>query len=336
MDITREFYVEPFEVWPSVVELLMGKVEPDGNTFKRTRPARDTIVRNAFCNETIVTLADRDAMASSPSLGSLSEETRKQIENVEESPESVGAKITAHYRPLITAWQPKATGDGIVDVFAGEPPDDIWDWMDPTFNTSFRQIPWTPGLNISFPGGIAGLPSSKSVPQEVGVPIAIPITDFSIKRMLVGKPPWDLIQAVAGCVNSVRFPDPASPAANGLPSFAPRTLRFDSPTIKNMMDSRGRRWYEITYNFKWIQGVGDLIDALGNEDFGPVTWNHVFMSPTIFGFGFKTAWFEVWRGKFANIEFPGLGRQLVPQIPGFAIFDGLLYNEANFMPLFTQ
>lgn len=332
MDITREFYVEPFNLWPFVVETLQGKVEPVGNTFKRTRPARDTIVRNAFCNETIVTFADSDAMASSPSLGVAGDETRKQIENVEESPESVGAKITAHYRPLITAWQPKATGDGEGDPFAAaELDDDVWDWMDPTFNTSFRQIPWTPGLNITFPDGL-----TKSVPQEVASPMAIPVTDFTIKRMFIGKPPWDLISRIAGCVNSVPFPVGASPAANGLPKFETHTLRFDAPTIKNMMDSRGRRWYEITYNFKWIQSVGNLFDALGKASQGHVTWNHVFMSPTILGFGGPTGWFQVWRGKFANIEFPGLGRHAVPQIPGFAIFDGLLYNEANFMPLFSQ
>jgi len=327
IEIVRTFYVEPYDSHPAVLKELQGGVDVTRNadgkatSWERTAPARDTYIRNCYCTECVVNFADPDAMASSlglqddPALGTLLEKLEGQPEKTALG--TAGAIITAHYRPLITAWKSSDPDN---------PDDDVWDWIDPQFVPGSRQIAWPDGLYIT--NGI----DVDSVPDDAGEALRIPISDFSIKRMFVGSIPWGTIDRMAGTVNAVDFPGPGGAAA-GLPNFAPRTLKFMGADTPTMIDSEGERWYEITYRFRWISYYTDrLTDVLGVDSEGPVTWNHVFTNTSFLGWPTgRTGWYEIY-----------VGRQFVKHgfvIPGFGIGQlqlsaGRLHIESNFMELF--
>jgi hypothetical protein len=321
IEIIRTFYVEPYAAHQTVQKALQGFVA-DG---ERTLPAHDPYITNCFCVESRAEFADINAMASSPSLeikSETGEDLRDKLQDTKEAPQdgTAGAIVTAHFRPLITAWESKDEDD---------PDDDRFDWLDPQFSPSVRQIPWPDGLFVAttFAGNVV----SDNVPAEVASPLGVTVTDFSIRRTLVDKVPWKKLQSAANAVNRGFFPTIDSEPSGNLPRFEPQTLRFVGAIVENMLDVEGNRYYEITLNFEWIQLFWDkLFDRNGNEARGWVTWNHVFMQPWWLGQG-ETGWYQVSRGK--QRELPD-GRKFPIDIPGFGLREGRLYNEIEFMPLF--
>lgn len=331
MDITQTFYTEPFDSWPTVVEVLQGKVEKVGEKWKRTPPARDSVIKTAYCNETLIDFAHPDGMASSDKLELAGGNLIDKIQDTPPEPAlgAAGAKIVAHYRPLVTAWQPDGSDSQPNDP--DNPDDRIWDWMEPKFETGVRMIPWPDGLFVT--EKTLGATHSHAIDPALSTPLAVPITDFSIKRMLVGEIPWDQIDAASGALNSSLFPEENTPPANGLPKFRPRTLKFEGADIRNMMDSRGRRWFEIVYRFKRIHLLSNRIfDHKGNgPETGWVTWNHIFMHPSTFGWQGPTGWYEVWRGQQVDL---GLGVIQPFQTEIGQKSAGLLFDDTSFEPLF--
>ena len=318
IDIRREFYVEPYESHPEVIKTLLGWVDDDGT---RHRPARDTHIRNCYCNEAVVHFADQDAMASSPGLDVKVEPPNdtliKKLENVREAPieGSAGATITAHYRPLITAWKSADPEQPDIKEF---------DYLDPKYTPGIRQVPWPPGLFVKWPL----LPGNNTweVPDSVATPIGVPITDVSIRRILVKTPPWDAIKKCAFATNKGVWPVPGSDLSKGgLPRFEERTLKFQSADVSNMIDSEGHRWHEVTLNFKWMHFPDTVCTFQGIYKQDWVTWNHVLMRPA----GCQTAWYEVSRALDLNL----FGFRL-PQMPGAQVSSGYLYNGVDFDELF--
>ncbi len=322
IEIIRTFNCEPYEAHVDVIKALQGSVAKDDNErWIRTPPSHDTYIRNCYCMETRVDFWDGDAMASSPDIEDGAGSILKKLEDTPEKPTvgAAGAKITAIYRPLITAWESSSQRD---------PDPEAFDWIDPTFVPGTRQLPWPGGLFIR-----TQLALTKDVPPEVSSPIEISVTTVTIRRILVGEPPWDLISAMAGSVNAKEFPGPDSRAISGLPKFHPQTLKFKNAAILNMMDASGARWYEITYTFEWIQhATEELIDFGGTKESGLVTWNHVFMSPAYWlGLKGPAGWYLVWRNIGDDRLFGG---KIQFNVFGAAISAGLLHNEADFTKLF--
>ncbi len=328
IEITRDLYVKPYDEFQEVTRKLQGSVTKgpgENDKWVRTPPERDTYIKNCYCNESLVKFAHPDAMASSEKI-----ETLDRLHTVPEVLQTgaAGAIITAHYRPLITAWQQGDLKDTEFDE------EQIWDWLDPIFAPGVRFLPWPDGLFIT--DKRFGIARPHGVPESLATPFAVPIVDISIRRTLVGEVPVDVISALAGALNDRDFPD-AGPARNGLGLFKARTLKIEPPGVKNMLDADGKRWVELTIRMKWIpQEAAKRFDMEGNEQgAGPITWNHVFLHPSMADFQGPTGWYEVWRseqinqllGKVFDFFIPG-GKELLRQA------SGRLYSEGNLMKLF--
>jgi len=324
IEIVRTFYLDPYEDHPAVLKELQGSVTSEGEgkakTWTRHPPAQDPWIKTCYCNEARVMFPESDVFATATKLAD-----QDALDTKETFPPGVaGCHIEAHYRPLISAFDAEHEG-------ADESKTEIWDWLDPTITPGVRQIPWPDGLFVGTQVPFFGrVPDS--VPQEVGTPIEVPVSNVSIRRILVGQPPWDAMKLAANALNKDVWPTPNSPMSEGLPRFEPKTLRFGKVIVQNMIDSKGTRWYELTYNFDWIHHYSDdVFDTDGNGAPGWVTWNHVFMRPwwvAQTGVG----WYEVFRGIALRpfnvrmpVDIPGLDGQL---------FGGSLHNAVDFDTLF--
>ncbi len=160
--------------------------------------------------------------------------------------------------------------------------------------------------------------------------IAIPVIDFTIRRLLVGEPPYEQIELKAGHVNRSTWPADKN---FRLPQFQPETLKFESADITNRYSARGdkHRWYEITYHFTWLNYWSYPVykaNGVPYEKYHPITWNHVLFRPrTKVPFAaFNSAWYYVRKRK--TIETLGLEFNI------FTIDEGPLYGSVHFDDLF--
>lgn len=325
IEIQRKFYFEPYSAFPDVLEALQGKVVADDNgVWKRTLPAKDSYLKNCFCNEVRVGFADSDAMASAIDLrGAADPPPRRysqvldllQTEQESTVTGAAGGVVTASYRPLITA---------LID------PDheNAFDWMDPQFNVTLREVPWPDGLFIATGGAIV---TNRPVPKELGSPIYVPVVEFTIRRLLVGEPPWGGIAAAAGKINRDDFPVKNLDPPTNLPTMTRGTLRFEGADVTRRFSANGETWHELTYTFSWLKYADNPVFNEKGEKLGglqPVTWNHVLMRPSFFGFGVnEMGWYFV--GKQAAVELFDMPN------PFFRASAGSLYTYGNFSHLFV-
>ena len=339
MEIVRTFHIRPYNSHPDLTKALQGFVEPQGNRWRRTPPTMDPYIKVNFCNEALVKFAHPDAMTTSENVQEFVGEdgtTKEKLEGVPETTETgaAGAIVQAHFRPLITAYRESAS---ITDDDGNDGETSRWDWLDPTIVPGVRQVPWPEGLHVTAFGPALGNPlggaiglrnAPRSVPDSVSSPIAVPVHNVSIRRILVGKVPWDRINKSVGATNDALWPAAGHPAAGQLPRFRPNTLKMLSANTKNMIDSEGNRWYEITYNFQWISFVTDaLFDENGSKDAGHVTWDHILIKPNL---GAEVGWYRVYRDNRFQ-----LGPLVMPAfIPALIVRGGLLHNQTDFTDLF--
>ncbi len=314
MEIIRSFHCMPYSAHPEVQKILQGTVNDDGT---RVPPAHDSYVENAYCTETRVDFADSDAMATAKDIGynpgnpDILDALQDQKEELAKG--VAGAIIHAHYRPLMTAWQ--------ADDADAE--NHRFDWLDVRIVPRLKTLAWPGGLYVTAEGLIDT--QRVDVPEEVANPIAISISDVSIRRTLVADPIWDTAATLVNGVNQEFFPNQAHKAADGVPRFQPATLKFVGRNVRYMLDSQGKRWYEITNNFEWIQAFDKIVvDSNGAEREGWVTWQHILIHPRI---GSKIGWYEVRK------EGVGVGNI---QWFGQQVNAGPFHNEVNFLPLFGE
>ena len=332
IETVETWVCEPYEQAREVQRELTGSVSFAGKSWSRKYPARDPQNENCFCVETLVTSSHPDAMASSEEL--TGDNTINKLEDVPVKLQkgTAGAVIRATYRPLITAWKASEDDDGNEVEGDGT---ERWDWIDPIIRPGVRQIPWPPGLLIGLDKLIAIWPFDSGfapVPDNVSNPLGVSVSDFSIRRMYVGEIPWDTIAAASNSVNGTDWPGGGN-AKDGLPEFKARTLKFIGADVQNMMDVDGNRWYELQYNFEWVQHYTDrLFDKDGKQSQGWVTWNHIFYRPR-WNSESTTGWYEVWKGEEKQ-DIPM--RILDNWLPGLAITGGRLFNDVDFSTLFDK
>ena len=188
------------------------------------------------------------------------------------------------------------------------------------------QLPWPGGMHAAVDAVVA---KTRDVPKEAAQPIAVPVSDFSVKRILVGEPPWIEVRSLANAINDEVWPEEGTPPAIGLQMTFPKgTLKFVDMDIKNMLTAGGKRWYEITLNFKWLHFVSARIHDDGGKliPAGHVTWNHMLMRPS----GFPVGWYTV----FLSGTRQELGMNIDFLRPGMAIKEGKLHHTTNFDNLF--
>ena len=334
IEIVEKFYVEQYDRFQSVQRALQGRVVKNGDTWTRVAPMRDPYVRNCYCNEVQIDFADLDQTCSMPGLdsaGATNIADQLQNQHVTFQDGSAGAILTAHYRPLITAWRPGKSDnpDEDQDPLTVENAQRIWDWMDPVFTPGIMQFPWPGGLHAAVDHPRF---NTRDIPVEAARPIAVPVSDLSIKRILVGEVPWGAIAQLAQVVNDKTWPVDKSPAARGLGlSFPPETLKFIDADVTNMLDAEGNRWHEIILNFKWIHETANRrFDEDGKISPGPVTWNHVFARPN----GFITGWYRVFRSGTKNITLFGIPFNADFLFAGEDTSEGPIHRTGNFDNLF--
>jgi len=326
IEILRKFHIQPYESHPDFIKTLQGYI--DGNR-KRQTPCRDPYIPVCYCTECEINFSHADATSSTQSIdgidGTLKEKLEggkvdapKQKETTEGG--TAGAIVTAHYRPLITAWKSKDEN---------KPDDDVFDWLDPIMIPGTRQIPWPSGLHTNATRPI--LWDKISVPDDIASPLSVGVDDVFVRRILLPRLPRHTIQQCEGCVNFDTFPaanHPAGSDGSPFPRCRPRTLRFIGAESSNMMDTAGNRWFEVKYHFQRVSHwTNRLIDADGKIGEGWVTWNHVFMRPL----GALLGWYPVWQNAQRQ---PTVMGALVDMLPGLQLTAGRLMNEADFSLLF--
>lgn len=275
---------------PDVVEAMLGSVtrEVEGDKWTRHFPAQDPEYPQCYCNEVKVRQIHPDAISKSPTLGlgNLAAETTpearyakfmQQVNGVQDNPAG-GCFLTASYRPLMSAYRPSPSDPHESD---GR----IFDWIDPHFTPGVRTGPWPDGLQIATRTKAVSV-WTPSVPDEVAQPVNIPITEFTIKRLLVGEVPYTLLDRLLNSVNDRSWPVPANQYT--IPLFPKGTLRFDNYKVANHYSpaSGGGLWYELVYHFSWMNLLdspvfgeeGQLLDKGG---YANVTWNHVLVRPAV-------------------------------------------------------
>ena len=339
IEIIRTFYCEPYSSYPSVKQALQGTVTvDDAGVWTRTRPARDTYIPNCYCNEVTADFVDKRAITSSHSMELPGRNLKEMLEGaVADEPDDnnrirettelgvAGALIKAHYRPLITAWT-RTDGSEPDELPRFVPEDDEWDWMDLKRVPRIRQIQWPEGLFITA-RDFVGLPFNENIPDSASSPLGLVIEDISIRRILVGEIPQDVIDQCANCVNREVFPAADSNARPGFPTCPARTLKFVGADTLNMMDAQGHRWYELTLNFRRIVHWSNaVVTAAAHFEDNWVTWNHVFMRPGLSPVG----WYPVW----LSADRRPLGVAIPSIVDDLRLRAGPLHNEADFALLF--
>ncbi len=307
LEVQKQFYVDPFTVAPAVVEALQGSVFQEADkTWVRRLPAVDPYYPYCYCNEALIDQVDpeKQSMAISPALGVVVDEDEPDIPNVinydrlmskvntvgEEA--AGGAFITAHYRPLISALVPPLAvsadpGPAAEAAFALQD-SKMFDWIDPQWLPGVKTVAWPDGMGVIVRHGFTGLPAAIRLPKGVADQVTVPITEFSIRRLLVGRIPWKTISSISNCVNHVDWPTNVTSGEGNIRFeglFKEETLKFDGAEIVEHYSpaSDGGFWYEIIYHFQWLHlEEPNVYDANGRLDpRGVVTWNHALVTPEV-------------------------------------------------------
>ena len=314
IEIIRSFHVRQYQDHREVCKALRGYSVKDS----RVLPARDTYIRNCYCMETRVDFAHEDATMSSESIQDIVGTAKDKVEgNVDAGTQkettalgTAGAIVHAHYRPMVSSFKAEDPEETNTEAF---------DWLDFTSVPGFKQIQWPDGLFTVRDG------NAVSLPDDLAEPIRIPVSDVSIRRVMVHEPPYQTMKVASGSVNSLSFPRPAD-QFTGMPTFEKGTLRFEGATIEPTIDSEGKRHWEVTNHYSWLNLYSTAVyNEGGNRQDGPVTWNHVFMRPSRWGFQGPMGWYFVHRE--ADIKVGPFNVGL------FRFSDGSLYKLFDMMQL---
>ena len=284
-EVQRQFYINHYRAAPDVCAALLGFVlrettQAGGLVYRRYLPAFDPYYNQIlFCNEARWDHVDQKAISNSTPLAATAEGLEQTaayhrfMAGASVVPERAegGAFITASYRPLISAYTVSNR-------------DRQFDYMDPILTPGVSTIPWPDGLQIVKDGRILGI-NADTLSQEAADPIAIPLIEFTVRRMFLGKIPYVTWNIHLNKVNYL--PWPSVPAGEGwpwtIPQFPAETLRFDSYKVTShwSQSSTLNLWYEVEFHFSWRSYVDYPVFGLNGENLGRqwVTWNHVFINP---------------------------------------------------------
>ncbi len=303
-EIQRIFYLRPASMAPAVIAAMQGSVVSgqgiEGATVHRLFPARDPYYDECYCSEVKMTYVDPRANSSSdslelnhPVLFTPDPEFRhgifmQKLNDIKDTPAG-GCFLTASYRPLITGWEP---GQSLANEFVSNI-DQRFDWVNPHFTPTVRTVPWPDGFRIATGEGLIKSWTA-TVPDEVAEPVNIPVIEFTVKRLFVATPEFDLLNALLNTVNKEAWPNQAGASASmgtykeSIPQFPAGTLRFDNYEIIEHASPvpAGPVWYEIVYHFSWLSlkakpVFDDQGELSGDNGLADVTWNHVLMRPLI-------------------------------------------------------
>lgn len=305
-EVQRQFYVNHYSAAPHVCAALLGFVLNEGAVYKRYLPASDPIYdRILYCNEARWDHVDKQSISAAAPLNATAGNVSNiqayshlmwQINRVGENKVTVtdeglitegvpgGAFITASYRPLISAYHGDAYSSGPGDPVP--PRERQFDFMDPQFVPGSATIPWPLGVETR---RYATFPSSlliyDPVPEESAEAIRIPVNEFSIRRMFLGRVPYEVLDAMVGTVNSVAWPVGNPGEIDwpwSLPQFPAETLRFENyeATQHWSQSSFREAWFEVRLVFSHRNKWDVVYDRNAvRTAHGPVTWNHAFFKP---------------------------------------------------------
>jgi hypothetical protein len=332
-EVQRQFYVHHYTAAPHVCEALLGFVlrgvdGTGGSIYTRYLPAFDPVYDQIlYCNEARWDHVDGDKKSISnaapigvpgnvPALeayqyylgnkldvvGKVNEVGENNVVVTEEgaivSDVPGGAFITASYRPMISGYHPQRYNN----ILTPADRDRQFDFMDPILTPGTQTIPWPDGFQILKRFILTGLPNRDNVSPEVADPYTIPLIEFSVRRMFLGKVPYRALDQLLNHVNHEPWP-PGEPGGLAwpytFPQFPAETLRFDNyqETRHWSQSSDLNKWHEVKLNFSWrnhySEDVNHLDTAEPLEGKHPVTWNHIFENP----FGALLGWWPIFRVK---------------------------------------
>ncbi len=301
-EVQRQFYVNHYWAAPHVCAALLGFVLQEGAVYKRYLPANDPIYNQIlYCNEARWEHVDKQSISAAAPINAVSGnvsveqayshfmfevnrigENKVTVDNGGLITEGVpgGAFITASYRPLISAYY----GDDYSSGPGGPIPrrERQFDFLDPQIVPSTRSVPWPMGLAVK-PGG--DVLNALDVPDAHMEPLIVPTLEFTVRRMFLGRVPYEILNPALGTVNNADWPAGNYRAPNWpwtIPQFPAETLRFDSYQVIPhwSQSSTFNTWYEVKLHFLARAFRGSpFYDQNGvRSALGDVTWNHAFFA----------------------------------------------------------
>lgn len=286
-EVQRQFYIDRFKAAPHACAALLGFVLQEGTRFVRYLPAVDTYYDEIlYCNEAKWDHVEKKAISNSTAIDPVARNLdqaqayvnfMERVNRIAERPEG-GAFINASYRPLISAYHGDAYGH------RADPPNRFrqFDFMDPVIVPGNKTYPWPLGLVVK-----PSQPFTREidVPPEVADPLMLPTKQLSMRRMFLGRVPYEILDAALGAVNNAPWPA-GNPReidwAWTIPQFPKETLRFESYEVTPHWSQLSVRnvWFEVKLNFTAIAFRGSPVydsDEV-KSDIGDVTWNHGFFA----------------------------------------------------------
>ncbi|MEE9185246.1 MAG: hypothetical protein V3U39_12345 [Acidimicrobiia bacterium] len=305
-EVQRQFYVNHFTAATDVCEALLGFVLKVGSTYVRYLPAFDPYYDQIlYCNEARWDHVDGDkkSISNSPAINGAAGEVpaldaynhfKTQVNTIPERAEG-GAFITASYRPLISGYHPQRYNN----LLTAADRDRQFDFMDPLLMPGTQTVPWPDGVQSVSVGVVTGRLNPDNVSAELADPLTIPLIQFSVRRMFLGKVPYRTLDKRLNTVNNAAWPtgtpgDLVWPWT--FPQFPAETLRFDSyeETRHWSQSSDLNKWHEVKLNFSWRNhyafGIRDRY-GLRIAARSPVTWNHILRHP----WDEVLAWYRLFR-----------------------------------------
>lgn len=281
-EITRVFYVEPYDAHVTLISALLGTVNDDGS---RNEPATDGYLDYCYCVEAQLESFDKLAMLGSPTMNvdpngnqifpadKLGTADLNKLKSAQDNLElpwgtpssaisiaggyghgSVGAYVTAIYKPLVfclpSDWGAQGT---LVNK---------WDMVNPVLSPITKVA--NCGKKINYLVNIYGPLGAKTNDfplTDADAFVTQPMAVFTIERKMVRVPPLRAIDALRGKVNQNSFQLTDNLVIYNFPA---ETLRFDDPIIEKMIvpsnTGAANVWFNITYNFTFFSLIEEQWD----------------------------------------------------------------------------
>lgn len=293
MEITRLFYVEPYEAHTELIALLLGSVQfgIKGQSV-RTDPMTDSYYDFCYCTDTSLNRQHPDAMCSDPSLGITPTSDQDDVTRIIKTHRekaggatNLGVYINATFKPLVFT-DPSDTGSQ--DVNWDRTRFSKWDMANPQMEpiTKIANVGKTAKFLVADYTSDFALPATPPVGSlltpyasfDSDAFITQPMSTFTIERRMCASVPLETIARLKGKVN-------AAPINFGNGYYFPaECLRFDEATIVKRtvprVDGTLDIWFDITYQFTFNSIWDEYWDEEANTyKQGYVTWNRAIGCP---------------------------------------------------------
>lgn len=256
LEITRDFYLEPYLAYPRVMEALMGTVRLVGRRLVRVPPLRDPHHPWCYCTDVSVEMVHPEAVSAGGPFASAAL--------------AVAAAETITGGALVrTVWKSPDASTADSRDNAGGPgttPQQERDLAEESFTYGAKNIT-LPNERLKWEGTSEAL-----VNTNVQAVKTVPSLDYTLTRHFVLKLPHRALTQLMGKINN----DELRVASVTWP---PETMRLDGASARRKISILGLPFYDLT--LRWaIQPAYEPVEDGASNDPDWVGWNRFFRPDT--------------------------------------------------------